>query len=42
MYDKLGLAIGRPDIMVLGITDIGFADTIKNIFIGGQGSSIDE
>jgi ribosomal protein L7Ae-like RNA K-turn-binding protein len=41
-YDKLGLAIGRPDIMVLGITDIGFADTIKNSFIGGQGSSVHE
>ncbi len=42
MYDKLGLAIGKPEIMVLGITDFGFADAIKNIFIGGQGSSIDE
>lgn len=41
-YDKLGPAIGRPDIMVLGITDAGFAETIKNILIGGRGSSINE
>lgn len=41
-YDRLGPAIGRPDIMVLGITDDGFARTIKNILIGGQGSSAHE
>ena len=33
-YDVLGPAIGRPGIMVAGITDEGFADAIKNI-VGG-------
>jgi ribosomal protein L7Ae-like RNA K-turn-binding protein len=41
-YDRLGLAIGREGIMVLGITDKAFADTIKEYFDGGQGSSIHE
>ena len=31
-YDGLGSAIGREGIMVLGITDNGFADKIKSIF----------
>ena len=29
-YDRLGQAIGRSGIMVLGITDSRFAGTIKN------------
>jgi ribosomal protein L7Ae-like RNA K-turn-binding protein len=41
-YDRLGLAIGREGIMVLGITDTRFADTIKEYFDGGQGSSMHE
>lgn len=41
-YDRLGLAIGREGIMVLGITDKAFADTIKEYFDGGQGSSMHE
>lgn len=41
-YDRLGSAIGRKGIMVLGITDKAFADTIKEYFDGGQGSSVHE
>lgn len=41
-YYKLGLAIGKEGIMVAGITDTGFADTIKKIIIGGQGSGFNE
>jgi ribosomal protein L7Ae-like RNA K-turn-binding protein len=28
-YDRLGLAIGREEIMVIGITDSGFTEKIK-------------
>lgn len=34
-YDVLGSAIGRAEIMVLGITDQGFSDKIRSILIGG-------
>jgi ribosomal protein L7Ae-like RNA K-turn-binding protein len=34
-YDVLGLAVGRAEIMVLGITDEGFSDKIRSILIGG-------
>lgn len=30
--DNIGSAIGRQQIMVLGVTDKGFANTIKKIF----------
>lgn len=33
----LGKAIGRPGIMLLGVTDKGFADAIRNNFDGGSG-----
>lgn len=35
--DRLGEAIGRPGIMVLGVTDKGFADAIRNNLDGGSG-----
>ncbi len=35
--NTLGDAIGRPEIMVLGITDRGFADAICNNYDGGSG-----
>ncbi len=35
--DRLGDAIGRPGIMVLGITDKRFADAIINKLDGGSG-----
>ncbi len=35
--DRLGEAIGRPGIMVLGVTDKGFADAIRNKLDGGSG-----
>jgi len=35
--DRLGDAIGRPEIMVLGITDRGFANAIRNNYDGGSG-----
>lgn len=41
-YYRLGLAIGKEGIMIIGITDTGFADTIKKTIIGGQGSGINE
>lgn len=41
-YDRLGHSIGRRGIMVVGITDKAFADTIKEYFDGGQGSSVHE
>ena len=41
-YDRLGLAIGKEDIMIIGITDMRFADTIKKTIVGGQGSGIHE
>ena len=31
---RIGAAIGKDGIMVLGITDIGFADMIRNIIDG--------
>ncbi|MGI5850238.1 MAG: L7Ae/L30e/S12e/Gadd45 family ribosomal protein [Christensenellales bacterium] len=34
-YDRLGLAIGRAEILVIGITDRGFAGAIKNTIDGG-------
>ena len=34
---RLGAAIGRPGIMVLGITDQRFADAIRNNIDGGSG-----
>jgi ribosomal protein L7Ae-like RNA K-turn-binding protein len=34
-YDVLGSAVGKPGIMVLGITDEGFSDKIRSILIGG-------
>lgn len=35
--DPMGDAIGRPGIMVLGITDKNFADAIINKLDGGSG-----
>ncbi len=35
--DHLGEAIGRPGIMVLGVTDRGFSDAIRNNYDGGSG-----
>ena len=35
--DHLGDAIGRPGIMVLGITDKNFADAITEKLDGGSG-----
>ncbi len=35
--DRMGDAIGRPGIMVLGITDKRFADAIINKLDGGSG-----
>lgn len=37
-YYRLGLAIGKEGIMIIGVTDTGFANTIKKTIIGGQGS----
>ncbi len=37
--DRLGEAIGRPGIMVLGVTDKGFADAIRNNYDGGSGTA---
>lgn len=37
--DRLGRAIGRPGIMVLGVTDKRFADAIRNNFDGGSGTA---
>jgi len=35
--DRLGDAIGRPGIMLLGVTDKRFADAIRNNYDGGSG-----
>ena len=35
--DDLGAAIGRPGVMLVGITDAGFAKAIKNNYHGGSG-----
>lgn len=35
--DSMGDAIGRPGIMVLGVTDKSFADAIINKLDGGSG-----
>jgi ribosomal protein L7Ae-like RNA K-turn-binding protein len=35
--DRLGDAIGRPEIMVLGVTDKRFAHAIRNNYVGGSG-----
>ncbi len=35
--DDLGKAIGRPGVMLVGITDTGFANAIKNNYLGGSG-----
>ena len=35
--DDLGASIGRPGVMLVGITDIGFAQAIKNNYHGGSG-----
>lgn len=35
--DRLGDAIGRPGIMILGVTDKGFSNAIRNNFDGGSG-----
>ena len=35
--DRLGDAIGKPGIMVLGVTDKGFANAITNKLDGGSG-----
>ena len=37
VLEELGSAIGREEIMVLGITDQSFADQIKNLY-GVKGS----
>jgi ribosomal protein L7Ae-like RNA K-turn-binding protein len=41
-YYRLGPAIGKEGIMIIGITDTGFADVIKKTIIGGQGSGFNE
>ena len=35
--ERLGDAIGRPGIMILGIIDKGFANAIRNNLDGGSG-----
>ena len=35
--DDLGAAIGRPGVMLVGITDAGFAKPIKKNYHGGSG-----
>ena len=35
--DDLGKAIGKPGVMLVGLTDTGFANAIKNIYHGGSG-----
>lgn len=35
--ERLGDAVGRPEIMVLGITDKRFAEQIKYNIVGGSG-----
>jgi ribosomal protein L7Ae-like RNA K-turn-binding protein len=39
-YYRLGPAIGKEGIMIIGITDTGLADMIRKNIIGGQGSGI--
>jgi ribosomal protein L7Ae-like RNA K-turn-binding protein len=41
-YYRLGLAIGKEGIMIIGITDTGFADSIRKNIFGGQGSGFNE
>jgi len=36
--DDLGKAIGKPGVMLVGITDAGFAKAIQNNYHGGSGS----
>jgi len=36
--EPIGAAIGRADVMVIGITDQGFATTIRNIVESDKGS----
>ena len=36
--NRIGEAIGRPGIMVLGVTDKGFADAIRKNYDGGSGT----
>jgi len=38
MTEDLGSAIGKPGVMLVGITDAGFAKAIKNNYHGGSGS----
>jgi ribosomal protein L7Ae-like RNA K-turn-binding protein len=35
--DDLGKAIGRPGVMLVGVTDAGFAKAIQNNYHGGSG-----
>ncbi len=37
LEDDLGKAIGRPGVMLVGITDAGFAKAILNNYHGGSG-----
>jgi ribosomal protein L7Ae-like RNA K-turn-binding protein len=38
LADDLGRAIGKPGVMLVGITDAGFAKAIQNNYHGGSGS----
>jgi ribosomal protein L7Ae-like RNA K-turn-binding protein len=42
MEDDIGRAIGRPEIMLIGVTDQGLADAAMNIIDGVKGSGLDE
>ncbi len=38
---SLGSAIGRPEVMLVGVTDQGLADTARNIIDGVKGSGLE-
>jgi len=42
MEDGIGRAIGRPEIMLIGVTDQGLADAAINIIDGVKGSGLNE
>ena len=40
--DQIGNAIGRPEIMLVGIVDQRLADAARNIIDGAKGSGLNE
>lgn len=38
----IGRAIGRPNILLVGVTDQGLADAARNIIDGAKGSGLNE